>query len=585
MKHLPTTLFTLTLCAAAARAQETAFTIDGTTGARLGAALAFVGDVDGDGHDDFAAGEAGYSGTAGRVRLYSGRDRVALWERHGTSAEEYGYALAAAGDVNHDGKGDVIVGVPGGWHAGYRTGRVLVLSGSNGALMRELHGSTPGGRFGHSVARSAQSDADAVPDVVVGAPHELALTSEGFPLQDAGTVYVYSGSNGQPIASRAGSQPGERFGSAVAGAGDVDGDTFSDVLVGAPGHGTGQGRALLLDGNDLDTIHVWESFSDYASLGVSVCALGDADGDGREDFAFGLPGNSILGPESGRAMVVSGASWATLHLWLGEAGSQFGASLAAPGDVDGDGRADVLVGAPLGAPTLIGRFGRASLYSGATGALLGMFVGPSTGSRFGHAVAGGGDLDRDGAGDLLAGAPDDDAAAADGAGSVRLVLMAHSAGVGFCHGDGTAGACPCGNASAAAQSAGCRHSSGQGATLRGTGSARIGGDTVQLQASSMTGSHCLYFQGTTRANGGLGLPFGDGLRCAGGELTRLAARALVFGGSVFPGSVGATLSELGGAQAGETLHYQVWYRDTSATWCPTGGLTNDTNGLSIAWTP
>jgi len=102
-----------------------------------------------------------------------------------------------------------------------------------------------------------------------------------------------------------------------------------------------------------------------------------------------------------------------------------------------------------------------------------------------------------------------------------------------------------------------------------------------LRGSAMTNGACLYFQGTTRTNGGAGVAFGDGLRCAGGAVVRIGIVQNPAGASQYPSATDPRIAQVGVVRAGDLRHYQIWYRDaasycTSATW-------NLTNGLSIGW--
>ena len=161
-----------------------------------------------------------------------------------------------------------------------------------------------------------------------------------------------------------------------------------------------------------------------------------------------------------------------------------------------------------------------------------------------------------------------------------------SAGAVFCTGDGIAphSACPCGNASAAADASGCTNSFGTGGKLRAMGTASISGDTIVLVGTQMTGGAALYFQGTAQANGGNGAALGDGLRCASGTIVRLGQETSVGGASRYPNAGEIPISVRGQLPpSGGTREYQVWYRNAAA-FC-TSSTFNWTNGLEIVWLP
>jgi hypothetical protein len=104
-----------------------------------------------------------------------------------------------------------------------------------------------------------------------------------------------------------------------------------------------------------------------------------------------------------------------------------------------------------------------------------------------------------------------------------------------------------------------------------------------LRGSGMTNGSVLYFQGTTKAAGGAGTVFGDGLRCAAGTIVRLGAKTNAGGASSYPEVLDAPISVRGGVTSpGQTRTYQAWYRN-SAPFCTPEGF-NLTNGLSVIWT-
>ena len=155
-------------------------------------------------------------------------------------------------------------------------------------------------------------------------------------------------------------------------------------------------------------------------------------------------------------------------------------------------------------------------------------------------------------------------------------------GVAFCSGDGTATACPCGNVGGAGR--GCASSvDPTGARLGAAGTASLAADSVVLTGGGMPNSNALYFQGTLRLNTGLGTVFGDGLRCAGGTITRLGTKTNVAGTSSYPVGADLAVSVRGAITAPGTRTYQTWYRNAAA-FC-TASTFNLTNGYEITWAP
>ncbi len=156
--------------------------------------------------------------------------------------------------------------------------------------------------------------------------------------------------------------------------------------------------------------------------------------------------------------------------------------------------------------------------------------------------------------------------------------MTTSVGTVFCSGDGSGTACPCNNHSAVGR--GCQNSTAVGARLLGNGDASVTNDTLILSIDgALAGQPGLFFQGTAALNGGNGVAFGDGLRCAGGNVMRL--------GVGFPDGTGSvdssmSISSAGLANAGDTLRYQFWYRDP--VFSPCLSAFNLSNGLEINWT-
>jgi len=153
-------------------------------------------------------------------------------------------------------------------------------------------------------------------------------------------------------------------------------------------------------------------------------------------------------------------------------------------------------------------------------------------------------------------------------------------GNGFCAGDGTATACPCANSGAAGR--GCSNSvNAAGARLSASGVASIGIDSLMLFGSGMPNSSALYFQGTGQVSGGMGVTFGDGLRCAGGTLLRLKIVSNTAGISQYPQAGDPSISVRGQITMPGSRSYQVWYRN-AATFC-TAQTFNLSNGWSVTW--
>jgi len=161
--------------------------------------------------------------------------------------------------------------------------------------------------------------------------------------------------------------------------------------------------------------------------------------------------------------------------------------------------------------------------------------------------------------------------------TARVSILAEA----LCFGDGSGTACPCGNASASALEAGCMNSLGRAGKLDWRGSPSLTGDTLELVGIDMPDSSALYLQGSQALQGGAGVTFGDGLRCAGGLIQRLGIRTNAGGASSYPGPGDAAVSLRGGVTLPGTRIYQVWYRN-AAEYC-TPGAFNLTNALRVTW--
>ena len=286
--------------------------------ARLGTSVAGVGDVNGDGFDDVAAGAPGYGeGQAeeGAVLLYLGSatglstSPVRLIEG-GQAGAQLGFSVVGIGDINNDGFDDLAAGLPGYREGGAALGAVGVILGAAtaalpNALDQLLLGEQAGSEFGAAVA-GVDVNGDGRGDVLVGAPgydDDVALRGvarRGVNV-DAGAVYVFAGTgagvNATAVAVARGANAGDRLGSSLVGF-DVTGDGFGDTLVGAPGYSNGQlneGAVLVYAGQanaDLRLVQTLESNHIEALLGTSLAGVGDLNSDGVRELLAGAPGYS-----------------------------------------------------------------------------------------------------------------------------------------------------------------------------------------------------------------------------------------------------------------------------------------------------
>ena len=163
---------------------------------------------------------------------------------------------------------------------------------------------------------------------------------------------------------------------------------------------------------------------------------------------------------------------------------------------------------------------------------------------------------------------------------VRYVTaVGGSVGTSYCFGDGSGTPCPCANWGAPGE--GCANSTGAGALLAASGSASVGADDLVFAGAQLVpGQPALLFAGLNAVNGGNGVAFGDGLRCAGGSVRRLGVAQPDAGGNA---SWGPGLQSLGGWGAGDTRHFQAWYRDPGGSPCATSF--NLSHGVSVDFVP
>lgn len=370
-----------------------------------------------------------------------------LFSHPGSQAgHRHGFAVGGVGDLNKDGWGDYIVGVPGAADKGRDSGKALVLSGRDGTLLFEVVGEGAGDQLGWSVGGAGDTNKDGVPDVVVGAPFD---DDKGT---NAGSARVHSGKDGSLLLRLQPDGQFEIFGVSVAAAGDVNDDGFDDVIVGSHGtnlNGGNSGAARVFSGKDGRRLHLFVGDSAFDFFGHTVGGVGDLNRDGHDDVIVGAPDDDNNGRESGMARVFCGKSGKTLFQLDGDGVDDFfGHSVAGAGDVNKDGTPDFIIGANEFFGVRPGR-GYARIHSGTDGKVLHSFRGDKDGDFFGEPVRGIGDVDNDGHADAVIGAHRSDANGTDSglvkvfsgkAGALLYTLPGPRAGARFgyfCDGAGT----------------------------------------------------------------------------------------------------------------------------------------------------
>ena len=306
--------------------------------------------------------------------------------------------MARLGDVDGDGCPDYVVGAVHDRSQGWNHGAAYVYSGRTGALIRAHYGRTT---FGSDVAGGGDVDGDGIGDVIVGAIQECPQVDCVGGLKN-GAVYVFSGATGEQLHKFVGVGPVTTIGTSVDAAGDVDGDGHDDILTGGwTGYG-GRGVVMVYSGKTGDRIHTIPGAELTYWLGQDVAGVGDVNGDGHPDFAAGEPRASIGAQLTGRVTVFSGADGSKLWSVHGEAEEQL-YRVAGAGDINLDGTPDLIVSSSIGSGNGY-RAGMALVLSGVDGTELHRFEGDSPEDYLGSDAAGAGDADGDGYPDLLVGA-------------------------------------------------------------------------------------------------------------------------------------------------------------------------------------
>ncbi len=370
---------------------------------QLGRSLASLGDLDADATPDLVAGAPAWESDRGRVRAWSPESGQTLWVADGAGAgERFGEALSIAGDLDGDGVGDVVVSAP---QAQSGFGEVRVLCGASGATLMTLLGAAPGEEFGATISGGVDIDGDGIPDLAVGVP------GHDGPMVDAGEVRIYSGVDGSLLAVHGGAVAGERLGQGLLLIADQDGDGRGEVVVAHRPSGGGSG-ALVMFGGMTGTILA--TFSPPTATGEFGRALAFVPQLGTSSQEAILVGDPAAVAGSGGAWVLSPA-FATLRTHTGTLGAALGTSVSAAGDVNGDGAADYLLGAPGYVNAEGVRSGRVVILDGDTGLELNALLVSSglspeafeggARSGFGSALSPLGDLDGDGFAEFVVGLP------------------------------------------------------------------------------------------------------------------------------------------------------------------------------------
>ncbi len=442
-----------------------------------GRAVSWAGDVDGDGRTDILVGapDNDDAGTgAGKVYLlraadYDGYSTIPLndvaiaWTGAGVGHNLGGYvqssALSSAGDLDGDGLDDLLIGEPlySNPSTGGSDGRAYIVFAASIAATGPtsipsistadytLQGQAYS-QLGHAVRLMGDIDGRGKRDIMLGAPSADGGKGQAYLLWgedfgSGGTLHMGS----DPAVTFTGELPGDDAGLRITDVGDMDADGLTDVLISAPSNDVGgeskAGRSYLFTSAsitssshtlslDADWLFNGENSNDLS--GHALAELGDLDKDGYGDFMLSAKGQDTFGSNSGIVYVINGGAlpiFRTINLedaWFkigGEAaGDRAGHDLAYGGDVDSDGRGDLLISAyanDAGGSSA----GRTYLVLGASvpadGGSMALseadysFTGEALADSSGYAIAGNGDFDNDGLSDFLIGAYLRDSSEAD----------------------------------------------------------------------------------------------------------------------------------------------------------------------------
>jgi hypothetical protein len=337
--------------------------IFGPLGHNLGRRVASAGDVNSDGFDDIIVSTKSAGGSLlKRVFVYSGFDGQALHMLQGTSSDdEFGFAISALDDVNGDGFEDFAVGDPQ-WTPPIvqsETGRVSVFSGKDGTELYFVPGVSPPPQVGHhwfgaAIASMDDVNEDGIRELVVAAYNPQA--SPGLH-----ELFVLSGADGTLIHQIQQPASGIAFAYRVDGLSDINGDGVADFLAGSRSFTGSVYLAHVYSGADASIISTVSTpnFPETEDLGqmqsgpspidqkIDVAAAGDVTGDGRDDIVFG-DANYI----GGRTWVCSAIDNQKIQRLKGSAAwpppqNWFGYAVDGIGDLTGDGKSEIIIGAPF----------------------------------------------------------------------------------------------------------------------------------------------------------------------------------------------------------------------------------------------
>lgn len=520
-------------------------------GGQYGMSSVALDDVDGDGVPDLAIG-APTAGAGGEVYVTSGADGTIIRTLSAPAQTQlpdgetlYGFSLCALGDQDGDGIREIAIGIPGQQlFFGERNGAVQIVSGATGTPLVLALGVNAGSAFGADVASAGDMDGDSLDDLWISAPNAVSLGER------SGLVTLYSFANAAYLRTLGGPGVGSGFGDSIAVLPDIDGDGQNDLAVTSPGDsgpaGPGTGSVAAFSGNTGALLYrvYGANFGEF--FGSSVASVPDVNGDGMADVAIGSR-NGTAGAANGRVALVSGTDGAVIRDITGQnAFPDFGQSVAGIGDLDGDGAGEVIVGQPSfgGGPTAIGAV---HVISGGTGQAIFELTGNEPSARLGGHVANLGDMDGDGVQDFAA-----SSLVRNGLfnGALSVYLGADAPILRQC-----ANAVP--------------NSTGQVSVMGFEGTANVTFNRATLRTDRLpAGVFGIYLGSRVYQN--IPIPGGSsGQLCLGGALGRFSGVQQASTSGSFSQGIDLfalpTTNAFVAAVPGETWHFQAWHRDV-----PTG---------------
>ena len=313
------------------------------------------------------------------------------------AGDQFGSVVVPYRDVDGDGATDLLIAAPARDNGTMsNAGRVEIRSGRSGAVLRVHGGVTTNAYFGSSVAVLGDVDGDAVADYAIGIP---GADTGGT---DSGAVHVFTGATGALLRNHYLSESMGQFGSCVVALPDIDFDGIGDYAASAihPTNLRPTGRVVFYSGATGGIFLTRYGFNSYDNYGLSLAVVGDVNGDGRRDLAIGAPTMDWLSAAQGGVVeVVSMVYFDRVLLLHGNyTHEHYGTAIADVGDLDSDGWREIAIGRPDFSYGLVDVVRR-------DGSLLRRHYGGTQGDRYGLGLAGLGDQDYDGVPDYAIGAP------------------------------------------------------------------------------------------------------------------------------------------------------------------------------------